>query len=92
MIDFKALNNGPKDMMWRFLMEGGQMANVDALEASVHRLIRMAIQKNAGQREGATCIDWNNLDMELTIIAIEATSLVLDDRFNKVKELLKEEA
>ena len=63
-----------------------QKANLPELEESVKRLIRMAAQKNAGQRGDSTCIDWSTLDMEFMRIAIEATALVLDDRFQELKE------
>lgn len=59
---------------------------MDALEDAVKRLIRMATQKNAGQRKDATCIDWKTLDMEFMRIAMEATALVLDKRFDSLKE------
>jgi len=81
-----ALSNGVKDAMWSMFWKGKQRANLPELEESVKRLIRMATQKNAGQRGDSTCIDWNTLDMEFMRIAIEATALVLDDRFEKLKE------
>ena len=89
MIDAKteqALSNGIKDAMWSMFWRGKQRANLPELEESVKRLIRMATQKNAGQRGDLTCIDWNTLDMEFMRIAIEATALVLDDRFQELKE------
>lgn len=82
----KALTNGIKDTMWAMFWKGNQKADLDGLEESVQRLIRMATQKNAGQRDDATCIDWNTLDMELMRIVIEATAFVLDERFDKLKE------
>ena len=82
----QALDNGIKDAMWAMFWKGNQVADLDALEDSVKRLIRMATQKNAGQRGDATCIDWKSLDMELMRIAIEATALVLDKRFDSLKE------
>ena len=81
----KALENGIKDTMWSMFWKGGQKANLEALEDSVMRLIRMATQKNAGQRGDATCIDWDTLNMELMMIAMEATAFVLDDRFDALK-------
>jgi len=77
--------NPIKDTMWAMFWKGNQVANLPELEESVKRLIRMATQKNAGQRKDSTCIDWNTLDMELMRIAIEATALVLDDRFEELK-------
>ena len=81
-----ALSNGVKDAMWSMFWRGKQKANLPELEESVKRLIRMATQKNAGQRGDSTCIDWSTLDMEFMRIAIEATALVLDDRFQELKE------
>lgn len=89
MLDAKteqALSNGIKDAMWSMFWRGKQRANLPELEESVKRLIRMATQKNAGQRGDSTCIDWSTLDMEFMRIAIEATALVLDDRFQELKE------
>lgn len=82
----QALSNGIKDTMWAMFWKGKQKANLPELEDSVKRLIRMATQKNAGQRKDATCIDWSTLDMEFMRIAIEAAAFVLDDRFEKLKE------
>jgi len=82
----KALANGVKDTMWAMFWKGNQKADLESLEESVQRLIRMATQKNAGQRGDATCIDWNTLDMEFMRIALEATAFVLDERFDKLKE------
>lgn len=81
----EALDNGIKDTMWAMFWKGNQVANLEALEDSVKRLIRMATQKNAGQRGDATCIDWKSLDMELMRIAMEATAFVLDSRFDELK-------
>ena len=86
-----ALSNGVKDVMWSMFWRGKQRANLPELEESVKRLIRMATQKNAGQRGDTTCIDWNTLDMEFMRIAIEATALVLDDRFQELKEEWEDE-
>lgn len=82
----EALSNGIKDTMWSMFWKGNQKANLEELEDSCKQLIRMATQKNSGQRGDATCIDWKSLDMELMRIAIEATCLVLDDRFEKLKQ------
>jgi hypothetical protein len=82
----KALANGVKDTMWAMFWKGKQKADLESLEESVQRLIRMATQKNAGQRGDATCIDWSTLDMEMMRIAIEATAFVLDERFDRLKE------
>ena len=89
MLDVKteqALSNGIKDAMWSMFWAGKQKANLPELEDSVKRLIRMATQKNAGQRDDTTYIDWKTLDMEFMRIAIEATAFVLDDRFQALKK------
>lgn len=89
MLDAKteqALSNGIKDTMWAMFWRGKQKANLPELEDSVKRFIRMTTQKDAGQRDNTTCIDWKTLDMEFLRIAIEATAFVLDDRFQKLKE------
>ncbi len=86
----QALDNGIKDTMWAMFWKGNQVANLDELEDAVKRLIRMATQKNAGQRDDATCIDLASLDMELMRIAIEAACLVLDSRFQDLKEAWRE--
>ena len=89
MLDAKteqALSNGIKDAMWSMFWKGKQKANLPELEDSVKRLIRMTTQKDAGQRDNATCIDWKTLDMEFLRIAIEATAFVLDERFQGLKE------
>lgn len=82
----EALSNGIKDTMWAMFWKGNQKANLEELEDSVKRLIRMATQKNAGQRGQATCIDWKSLDMELMRIVIEATAFILDNRFEELKQ------
>lgn len=87
----EALSDGVKDFMWAMFWKGNQKANLEELEDSVKRLIRMTTQKNAGQRGQATCIDWKSLDMELMRIAIEATCLVLDGRFEELKQEWKSE-
>jgi hypothetical protein len=46
----------------------------------------MATQKTAGQRNRPGDLDWGNLWMLYNMIAIEAACLVLDPRFDKLKE------
>lgn len=85
----KALQDGIKDATWAMFWKGNQVADLDELEDCVKRLIRMATQKNAGQKKDAINIDWKSLDMELLRIAIEATALVLDDDFQEMKEWIE---
>ena len=87
----EALDNGIRDIMWAMFWKGKQKANLPELEEAVKRLIRMATQKNAGQRGDATCISWDTLDMEFMRIVIEATAFVLDDRFQALKEAWEED-
>lgn len=75
--------NVMKDTMWRFLIVGGQKANVKALKEAVYDLIGMTTQKNAGQRKTKKDIDWDNLDMTIMTIVIEATALVLSGKLEK---------
>lgn len=65
------------DLMWHFLMKGGQKGDFSELSARVHDLIRMTMQKDAGQRGKG--IDWNELAPTLWSIVIEATAYVLDE-------------
>ena len=82
----KVMENGIKDTMWMCFWKGKQKANLNELEECVMRLVRMATQKNAGQRGDATCISWETLDIEFMRIAVEATALVLDSRFEELKK------
>lgn len=74
-----------KDTMWKFLMDGGQEANIPALKEYVYDLIRMATQKDAGQRGNAKNIPWEYLDMIMFSIVCEATALVLSGRLDELE-------
>ncbi|MCM1232677.1 MAG: hypothetical protein NC489_21330 [Ruminococcus flavefaciens] len=78
--------NKIKDTMWHFLMDGGQKANTQALKEYVYDLIKMTTQKDAGQRKAKDNINWNELDMTLMSIAIEATALVLSGELDRIEE------
>lgn len=69
--------NAIKDTMWTFLMDKGQKANIPVLKEYVYDLIQMTTQKTAGQRAAKRDIPWEQLDMTLMSIVIEATALVL---------------
>jgi len=69
--------NALKDMMWRFLMDKGQKANVPALRGYVYDLIKAATQKDGGQRGTRGNINFDELDMIIWSIVIEAVALVL---------------
>jgi hypothetical protein len=69
--------NALKDMMWMFLMDKGQKANIPVLKGYVYDLIKATTQKDAGQRGTKGNIDWAELDMVLWSIVVEATALVI---------------
>lgn len=69
--------NQIKDTMWTFLMDHGQKSNIPVLKEYVYDLIKMTTQKDAGQRKVKDNISWDELDMTLMSIVIEATALVL---------------
>lgn len=79
--------NAIKDTMWKFLMDKGQKENIPALKEYVYDLIKMTTQKTAGQRkEVKDNISWDELDMTLMSIAIEATALVLSGRLDELED------
>lgn len=80
--------NAIKDTMWNFLMDKGQKANIPALKEYVYDLIEMTTQKTAGQKGYAAKdhIDWDELDMTMMSIVIEATALVLSGDLDMMKE------
>lgn len=78
--------NKIKDTMWKFLMDYGQKENIPALKEYVYDLIGMTTQKTAGQRKKAkNDIPWEELDMTLMSIVIEATCLVLSGRLDELE-------
>lgn len=83
--------NNIKDMMWCFLIDKGQKENIPALKEYVYDLIGMTTQKTAGQRKSKKYIDWDNLDMTLMSIAIEATALVISGKLDELEDKEKSE-
>ena len=77
--------NAIKDTMWHFLMDGGQKANIPALKEYVYDLIKMTTQKDAGKRKAKQNISWDELEMTLMSIVIEATCLVLSGELDKLE-------
>lgn len=91
----KAINatlDGIKDFCFSMFWKGNQKANLEELEERVYRLIRATSQKVSSSYEKAhgelkpTTIDWDTLDIDLLYIAMEATALVLDERFEQLKK------
>lgn len=78
--------NEMKEVMWKFLMDYGQQANIPALKSYVYDLIQMTTQKTAGQRQVKGHISWEELDMIMIGIVIEATALVLSGELDKLSE------
>ena len=78
--------DGIKDTMWTFLMSKGQKANIPALKEYVYDLIGMTTQKTAGQRQAVKRdISWDELEMAMFSIIIEATALVLSGELDKLE-------
>lgn len=78
--------NEIKEVMWKFLMDYGQQANIPALKSYVYDLIQMTTQKTAGQRQVKGNISWEELDMTMMGIVIEATALVLSGELDTFSE------
>ena len=79
--------NQIKDTMWTFLMDKGQKENIPALKEYVYDLIQMTTQKDAGQRKSKGNISWDELDMTVWSIVIEATALVLSGRLDELGDI-----
>ena len=77
--------NDIKDTMWKFLMDKGQKSNIPALKEYVYDLIQMTTQKTAGQRKIKDHISWDELDMTIMSIVIEATALVLSGDLDEIE-------
>ena len=80
------LANALKDTMWKFLMDKGQKSNIPALKEYVYDLIQMTTQKTAGQRKAKSHISWDELDMTMMSIVIEATCLVLSGDLDLIEK------
>ncbi len=83
------LEDGIKSLMWGFLMDRGQEANIPALKEYVYDLIQATTQKSAGQNKKLQAkenINWKKLDMIFMSIAIEATALVLSGKLDELEE------
>lgn len=78
--------NKIKSDMWTFLMDYGQKANIPALKGYVYDLIQMTTQKTAGQTRANNKKDipWDELDMTVWSIAVEAVALVLSGELDKL--------
>lgn len=82
------LTNEIKDTMWHFLLKGHQKANIPVLEEYCNQLITATTQKTAGQRKDDQAkgrVNWDELEMIIMSIVIEATALVLSGELDKLK-------
>lgn len=77
--------------MWEFLDKGQRQGNPKALENRVNALIHMAKQKTAGQarNDNKNDIPFDALEMIKWSIICEACYLVLDEKWDDIKELFK---
>lgn len=76
-----------KDTMWCFLMNGSQKANIPQLKENVYDLIQATTQKTAGQDgyKKKNHINWEELDMVIMSIVIEATALILSGELDAME-------
>ena len=83
-----------KDAMWSmFWVARGNAdttADEESLKENVARLIRMATQKNSGQRRQTKSVDWNAMDPTLMNIALCATALCLNGKFGDMPDNIEE--
>lgn len=79
--------------MWNMFKKGQRSANPVGLEEHVNELIHMAKQKSAGQSrsDNRKDIPFELLDLIKWAIICEACYMVLDERWDKVKEIFKDE-
>lgn len=79
--------------MWKMLEKSQRSADPSALEGHVNELIHMARQKTAGQNrsDNRKDIPFELLDLIKWMIICKACYLVLDERWDQVKEIFKDE-
>ena len=73
--------------MWGFLQTFGQKEDIPQLKESVYDLIQLMTQKTGGQehyRKGNE-IDFNDVNMVMCEIVIEAAALVLSGRLEGIE-------
>ena len=84
------------DTMWAmfWLQQGSGRDTTDhdreSIRENIARLIRMATQKNAGQRGSKDTVDWNSLEHTMMAIVCAATSLALHGEFGSMPETIEE--
>lgn len=87
----KDLDAGQLDLMWSFLMMGGQESNIEALEENLDLLRQVMIQKTAGQRKDDPkyYVGFDDIGTICNIIVCEAMALYLSGDLEKLKEIKK---
>lgn len=78
--------NAIKDVMWDFLKDKAQEADVEALTNAVYSLIQMTTQKDGGQRgEHPKNIPFELLELVKWEIICESVALVLSGKLDELK-------
>lgn len=86
-----SINDDGFDVMWSFLMMGGQKANYPALKEACMDLRQMMMQKTAGQRKDRKkYLPWTEFEQVVRCIVIEAMALVLSGEWERLEEDLND--
>lgn len=89
-MDAKRIKEESLDTMFSFLQMGRQKPNVEALKENCEWLRKAMTQKTAGQREDKkTDVDFEELDVRLNFIVIEAMALYLSGALDDLGRALK---
>lgn len=81
------INDDGFDMMWSFLMMGGQKADYPALKEACMELRQMMTQKTAGQRKDRKKdLPLTEFEQVVRRIVLEALALVLSGEWERMEE------
>ena len=83
----KELDAGQLDMMWQFIMMGGQKSNIPALKENCDLLRQLMIQKTAGQRKDDpnNYVSFDDFGTICNCIVMEAMCLYLSGDLDKLE-------
>lgn len=89
MTNIERLKSDGFDMMWQFLLMGGQKANIPALKEHCAALQQAMLQKTGGQEKykKAVDVDFDDVPTLINCIAIEAMALYLSGDLDKLEGL-----
>lgn len=89
MADPKRLRPDGFDMMWSFLLMGGQKSNIPAMKEHCAALQQAMLQKTGGQEKykKAADVDFDDIPTLLNCIVIEAMALYLSGDLDKLEGL-----